>query len=165
MDLNETVTVVQTALPLSQQEPDKVALKGTVAFVLRDEQGKIKEERTQDNLIVTVGKDYLAGGILNAIATPFVAIAIGTGNTAAALADTALQTEVARGAFDSSSVPANVATMVKNFAAGIGTGAITEAGIFSNTIAGGNMLSRIVFAVINKAASDSLQITWTVTLA
>jgi hypothetical protein len=94
-----------------------------------------------------------------------LAIAIGTGTNAAAAGDTTLQTEVARSAFGSSSTVANVATMTSTFAAGTGTGAITEAGVFSNATSGGTMMSRVVFSVINKGSLDSLSITWTITVS
>jgi len=42
--------------------------------------------------------------------------------------------------------------------------AITEAGIF-NAASSGDMLCRTVFAVLNKAAADSMVITWTITLS
>jgi len=49
------------------------------------------------------------------------------------------------------------------FGAGVGTGAVTEAGIF-NASSAGTMLCRTTFSVINKAAADTLGITWTVTV-
>jgi hypothetical protein len=51
-----------------------------------------------------------------------------------------------------------------SFGAGVGTGALTEAGIF-NASSAGTLLCRTVFSVINKAANDTMSITWTVTLA
>jgi len=53
---------------------------------------------------------------------------------------------------------------VSTFAAGAATGAVTEAGIFNASTAG-DMLCRTVFAVINKAADDTVEITWTITLS
>ncbi len=89
-------------------------------------------------------------------------MAIGTGTPAATL----LQTEVARVAFTSKTRANAVVTMVADFAAGVGTGAITEAGVFdiatANTV---NMHLSNSFAVINKAAGDSLQVTWSITIA
>jgi hypothetical protein len=41
---------------------------------------------------------------------------------------------------------------------------VTEAGVF-NAATGGDMLCRTVFDVVNKAADDTMAITWTVTLA
>ncbi len=53
---------------------------------------------------------------------------------------------------------------VATFSAGEGTGAVTEAGIF-NASTSGTMLCRTVFSVVNKAAGDTLQVTWTVTFS
>lgn len=47
---------------------------------------------------------------------------------------------------------------VATFAAGTGTGALTEAGIF-NASSAGTMLNRVVFATVNKGASDTLIVT------
>lgn len=141
-----------------------VSMKGALVVALYSEDGKLKDTRIVDNLIVTAGKNYLAGGVLGNITTPFLGMAIGTGTNAAAAGDTTLQTEAARAAFSSSSTVGNVATMTNIYAAGTGTGAITEAGIFSNATSGGTMLSRVVFSVINKGAADSLTITWTITV-
>ena len=53
---------------------------------------------------------------------------------------------------------------VSSFEAGDGTGAVKEAGIF-NAATGGDMLSRTTFAVVNKAADDTMAVTWTITLS
>lgn len=141
-----------------------IGLKGRLQITLTDENGNVKLYREVDNLITTAGKNYLAGGVLGSISAPMLGMAVGTGTTAAAIGDTTLQTEVTRQAFSSSSTSANVATMSRTFAAGDGTGALTEAGLFSNATTGGTMLSRVVFSVINKGALDSLTITWTITV-
>ena len=136
-----------------------VSLVGTIQVLVND-----KVVLDKKNLIVQVGKNYLAGAVINSVSTPFVAMAIGTGTTAATTADTALQTEVARGAFTSSSVSTNVVSLSNTFAAGTGTGAITEAGIFNNSSTGGIMLSHVVFSAVNKGALDTLTINWTITV-
>ena len=43
---------------------------------------------SKKNMIVQVGKNFLANAILNTSSTPFNCIAIGRGTTAAALVDT-----------------------------------------------------------------------------
>jgi hypothetical protein len=116
------------------------------------------------NLIVQVGKNFLASAIINSSTSPFLAMAIGTGTTAASTADTALQTEVARAAFSTSSVSTNVVSLSNTYAAGTGTGAITEAGIFNNASSGGIMLSHVVFGAVNKGSLDTLTINWTITV-
>jgi hypothetical protein len=37
--------------------------------------------------------------------------------------------------------------------------------LIANTAATGDMLSRVVFAVVNKAADDTMTVTWTITLS
>ena len=53
---------------------------------------------------------------------------------------------------------------VASFVAGVGTGAVTEAGVF-NAASAGTMLCRTVFSVVNKGAADSMSITWTITVS
>lgn len=137
---------------------DILSMRGDVEITLN---GKTVLEKK--NLIVTAGKAFLANAVLNSSASPFTNMAIGTGTTAAALGDTTLGSELARSAFTSSSVASNVVTLSTTYAAGTGTGALTEAGIF-NAGSGGTMLSRVVFSAINKGAADSLTITWTITV-
>jgi len=95
-------------------------------------------------------------------------MAVGSGSTAAAAGDTSL-TELGRVSLTSTTIVTTSVTndavqYVATFAAGTGTGAITEAGIF-NAGSAGTMLCRTVFAVINKGSLDTLTITWKVTVA
>jgi len=130
---------------------------------LFDEAGKLKDERFIKNTVTTAGKNGVANQILAAPTLPKMGwMAIGTGSPAATL----LGAEVARVAFDSKTAPAAVVTVVATFGAGVGTGAITEAGTFdvvtANTV---NMWMSASFAVVNKTATDSIVITWTLTVA
>ena len=119
---------------------------------------------SKKNLIVQVGKNFLANAILNTSSTPFNAIAVGKGTTAAAISNTTLQTETYRTTFDSTTTANNVVTLVKNFLPGVATGPISEAGIFNNATSGGTMLSHIVFTTIGKQDQDRLLLTWTITV-
>lgn len=143
---------------------DSLKLKGRLSVTLTAADGSVKEQREFDNLIVNVGKNYLASAVLSSASTPFTHMAVGTGTTAAAVTDTTLQTELARLAFTTSSRTDNVVSISTTFGAGVGTGALTEAGILSAS-SGGNLLSRVVYAVVNKGATDTLQINWTITLS
>lgn len=116
------------------------------------------------NLIVQVGKNFLANAIINSSTSPFVGMAIGTGTTPAATSDTTLETELVRAAFTTSSVSTNVVSLSNTYAAGVGTGAVTEAGIFTNATSGGTMLSHVVFSAVNKGTLDTLTINWTITV-
>lgn len=124
--------------------------------------GKVALEKK--NLIVQVGKNFLANAIINSSTSPFVGMAIGTGTTPAATSDTTLETELVRAAFTSSSVSTNVVSLSNTYAAGVGTGAVTEAGIFTNATSGGTMLSHVVFSAVNKGTLDTLTINWTITV-
>lgn len=117
-----------------------------------------------DNLVVTDGKEYVASRMKDATATAMSHMAIGSGSTAAAAGDSALGNQLGRVALTSTNVASNVVTYAATFAAGTGTGAVTEAGIF-NASSSGDLLCRTVFSVVNKGASDSMTITWTVTVS
>ena len=144
---------------------DSIKMKGRLNIVLTGPDGKVKEQHEVDNLVVTVGKNFIASRMKDATATAMSHMEVGTGTTAAAVGDTALQTAVAssRVALTSTTVTTNSVAYVATFPAGTGTGALTEAGIF-NASSSGTMLCRTVFSVINKGAADTLGITWTVTV-
>ena len=137
---------------------DGLKLTGKLSIAINDE---VVQE--VPNLFVTAGKIYVADRIKNN-STVMSHMAIGTGTAAAAAGNTALGSESARTALTSSTVTNNEIVYVDTFAAGTGTGAITEAGIF-NASSGGTMLCRTVFSVVNKGASDAMTITWTVTVS
>lgn len=117
-----------------------------------------------DNLVVTAGKGYVASRMKDTSATAMSHMAIGSGSTAAAAGDTALGNELGRVALTSTTVSSAVVTYVASFPAGTGTGAVTEAGIL-NASSSGTLLCRTVFSVVNKGASDSMTVTWTVTVS
>ena len=144
---------------------DTMNATGKVNVVLKDEFGNVKEDFTVNNLVVDTGLDFIASRMKDASATVMSHMEVGTDNTAAASTDTALGAAVAssRTALTSTTVTDNAVAYVCTFAAGVGDGALTEAGIF-NASSGGTMLCRTVFQVINKGASDSMTITWTITI-
>jgi hypothetical protein len=116
-----------------------------------------------DNLVVTAGKEFVAARMIGTSADVMDNMAIGSGSTAAAAGDTALGSELDRQSATSSASGA-VVPFAATFAAGNGTGAVTEAGLF-NASSGGSMLCRTVFSVVNKGASDSMTISWAVTVS
>ena len=138
---------------------DGLKLTGKLTIALNDE---IVQE--VPNLVVTAGKEYVASRMKDTSDSAMSHMAIGTGSTAAAAGNTALGSESARTALTSTTVSGADIVYVDTFAAGTGTGAITEAGIF-NASSGGDMLCRTVFSVVNKGASDAMTITWTVTVS
>ena len=142
---------------------DNSKATGKLTVEIKNDKGVVIETREVKNLVVDDGLEYIADRMKNN-STVMSHMAIGTGSTAAAASDTALGTEAARVALTSTTVTANAVAYVASFGAGTGTGAITEAGIL-NANSGGSLLCRTVFSVVNKGASDSMTITWTVTIS
>ena len=143
---------------------DSIKLTGELKLTLTRPDGHVKHEVIVPNLVVTTGKNFIASRMNDASATAMSHMAIGTGSTAAAAGNTALGSEAGRVALTSTTVSNSDVAYVATFPAGTGTGAITEAGIL-NASSGGTLLCRTVFNVINKAAADTLGITWTVTVS
>ena len=143
---------------------DKSKATGKLVVEIKNDKGVVVETREVKNLVVDDGLEYIASRMKDTSATAMSHMAIGTGTTAAAASDTALGTQAHRNALTSTTVTANAVAYVASFAAGEGTGAITEAGIL-NAASGGTLLCRTVFSVVNKGASDSMTITWTVTIS
>lgn len=141
-----------------------IKIVGDLRVVLKDSEGKIKEEREINNLVVSTGLAFIASRMKDTTDDAMSYMAVGTSTTAAAAGDTTLGTEIDRNALTSTTVSSNTITYVADWAAGDGTGAITEAGLF-NAASAGTMLARTVFDVINKSANDSLSITWQVSLS
>jgi hypothetical protein len=139
---------------------ENLKMTGKLSMAVNDE---VVQE--VNNLVVTTGKNYVASRMKDATVTAMSHMAIGTDSTAAAVGNTALGSESARTTFSSTpTVTGNEIVYAATFGAGTGTGAITEAGLF-NASSGGTMLCRTVFSVVNKGASDSMTITWTVTVS
>ncbi len=144
---------------------DQIPFTANVRLVLRDKDGREKDRREIHNTVTTAGKNGAADQVLAApaLAKPgWMEVGTGTGGT------TLLTAYIvgSRTALSSKTRSTNVVTMVCTFGAGVGTGAITECGLFDvvtqNTV---NMWLYSSFAVINKAAADSLEVTWTLTFA
>jgi len=143
---------------------ESVSIKGNLEVILLDEKGIQKDYRKIDNLVVAVGKEVIAARLVgNTIAIPSH-MAVGTDATAAATGQTALGGELGRVVLDSTVRASNVLTYVATFPAGTGTGALAEAAIL-NASSTGNMLCRTTFSTVNKAAGDTIVITWNVTVA
>lgn len=137
---------------------DGMKMSGKLTILLNDE-----VVREIDNLVVTAGKGFVASRMIGTSANVMSHMAVGSGSTAAAAGDTALGSELGR-TTTSASASGAVVTYSSTFAAGTGTGAVTEAGIL-NASSSGTMLCRTVFSVVNKGASDSMTVSWTVTVS
>ena len=143
---------------------DSLKLKGRVGIVLKDKDGNVKETREIDNLVVNAGLSFIASRMGGTSASVMSHMALGSSTTAAAAGQTDLLSILgSREVLDSTTVNSNQILYVASFEAGDATGAITEAGIF-NASTGGTMLCRTVFSVVNKAADDTMSVTWTITI-
>lgn len=122
-------------------------------------------ECTIPNLVVTVGKNFIASRMASAGAAVMGWIEVGTGGTAPVVGDTTLQTALYRKAITVSggTVAGSAVTYSVTLNPGEGTGSLQEAGIF-NAGAAGTMLARTTFGTIAKAAGDTVTINWTVSL-
>lgn len=170
---------------------EKTKMRGSVDIKLIGPDGELKESRYIPNLVVNVGKNYIATRMLgtstvtavsttNTLTSCMTHMAIGTGSTTVAVGDTSLATEVvvagdiaaySRAVMNNTTQSANVLTYIALFNTNnpqrtnsSNTTEITEAGIF-NASAGGTMLCRTTFNVVNKGNDDTLQITWTITVS
>lgn len=144
---------------------DFVKATGRVSIVITGPDGKVKETVEIDNLVVTVGKNFITSRMAGATKNPMSHMAIGSGSTAPAAGNTTLGTELARVALNVSggTATANSIEYVGTFAPGVGTGTVYEAGLF-NAGAAGDMLARVTFPIVTKGATDQMAITWTVTI-
>ena len=143
---------------------DQIKASGALRVVLTGPDGVVKEEHEFKNLVVTVGKNFVASRMVGTTAAVMSHMAIGSSATAAAAGDTALGAELGRVALGSSTATTNVVTYTATFPAGTGTGAVVEAGIL-NAASAGTLLCRTTFAVVNKSANDAMSVTWTVTIS
>jgi len=137
---------------------------GELEIVVRGEDGNIKEVRKAKNLVVSAGKTFIASRLVGTSSGIMSHMAIGTSTSTPLAADTQLGTEAGRVSLASGSNTANAITYTATFPAGTGTGAITEAAVL-NAASAGTMLCRTTFPVVNKAAGDSIAVTWTVTIS
>ena len=144
---------------------ENLKLSGQLNIVLRDKDGNVKEERTEKNLVVSAGLTFIASRMKDASVAAMTHMALGSGTTTEAAGQTDLVTLLgAREVLDSTTASSNTIAYVASFEAGDATGAVTEAGIF-NAASSGTMLCRTKFSVVNKAADDTMAVTWTITLS
>lgn len=161
------------ANPAAREEG--MTVKGFVDVSVYDEFGNLKEERHFSNGITNVGFELIADRIADH--SGFTGnqsnyIGLGTGGaTAFAATQTALVTELAGGSYArQQDTDATYTSGTKSFAIsatfgpGVATGALTESGLFDASTSG-NMMARQTFSAINVGASDSITVTWTITLS
>lgn len=152
---------------------ERQGMKGRLTLVLRDELGRVVEQRVVDNLITDAGRGFVARyftGVLQG--APKLFIAVGTGKKGGATTtnppaatDTALSQQVDR-AEATVAVKDNVATVTATLRAA-GGGAVQpleEAGIQIELSGQPPVLyNRVTFAVVNKSPNMEMTLSWEVT--
>lgn len=145
---------------------DIITVNGLVTATVYGADGNVKHQDTFPNTVVTAGLNLIAARMKDGSGDAQMShMAIGDSSTAVTLADTTLKgTEVDRNALTTSGgvVSGKAITFAATFT-GVTSGGIAEAGVF-NASSAGTMLCRTVFTAIPLQSSDTLSISWTVTI-
>ena len=136
---------------------------GNVSITRYNAEGTVIEKAYIPNLVVNVGKNYIASRLVGASPSVMTHIALGSNSTVAVNGDSTLGTELGRVVLSSATSTDNVVTYTATFGAGVASGGIQEAGLF-NASSGGVMLARTTFPIVNKSASDVIAISWAVSI-
>ena len=172
--MNFDLTESGLSVPASPGILETIKMRGDVNFKLYDANGDLSLERDDRNLVVTAGLGHITSRLIGAASAVMGWMEVGTDATAAATAQTALVAVVAAsrtaltgsaGTQVTTTLTNDTVQFVCTFGAGVGTGALVEAGVFNQVTSGGTMACRTVFSVINKGALDSLTVTWKVKFA
>jgi len=145
-------------------------LIGNVEILHFDKDKNLISKQRHKNIVTNTGKAGTASRINgDGAEAVFTHIAIGTGTTAEAAAQTALVSEISTGGGQRAvATVSRVTTTTTNDTARwiitysfTSSFAVTESGIF-NASSAGTMLARKVFSAINVVNGDSIQVTWRV---
>ena len=136
---------------------------GNVSITRINSAGDVVEKIYRPNLVVAVGKAFIASRIVGVTQNAMSNMALGSNSTAAVNGDSTLGTELGRVTLSSASSLDNVVTYTATFGAGVATGGVQEAGLF-NASAGGVMEARTTFPVVNKSPTDILAVSWTISI-
>jgi hypothetical protein len=147
---------------------EKMDLKGTVLFELRDVETGEVTERHEENLVVDDGKNDVLkalGNLGGGNAFPY--LAVGDDGTSPASGDSSLVNEVERIALDDSNneythdTAAVEISGTWTFGTSQANTTLREAGLFSAS-SGGVMFNRtLIDPAISKSSSEELTVTWT----
>jgi hypothetical protein len=143
---------------------DKTKATGSLTISVFDEHGTEKTKLHLNNLVVQSGKAFITSRMVGASPSVMSHMAIGTNTASPTSGDTTLGTEIGRVSLSGSIPNGDTITYSATFPAGVGTGSISEAGVF-NANSAGTMLCRTTFLPINKSASEVIAFTWNITLS
>jgi hypothetical protein len=158
-------------------EGDGTKISGHITAKVFDKDGNLIQQTESDNLVVDVGLDGIVdqtfGSTLQSPQQIFDFIHIGTGSVFAPNAtQTALEIPLggacvrvqdASVAVDSTVSGETTATVEASFAGVDCSGSIVEAGIFNN-VTSGVMLARATFGIVTIGISDTLTVSYEITI-
>ena len=148
---------------------DKAGIKGHVRCRLFDKDGNLKQEHEHSNTITVLMDSLVADAMVSKALDQIGYMAVGTTNGGKTTASTALEALIAssNNALDSTTLGTggddNDVVYVCSWAAGDGTGTIIEAGLFNVAACTSGLCAYDESMNIVKGASDTLEITWTIT--
>lgn len=141
---------------------DRIKVSGSVFLDVIGPDGEVKDHRELKNTVTAVGLDYIVDALNQNESGRMRYIGIGTGDTAAATGNTALENEVGTRGSGTITDGGSTYQVEYTFASGnpaTGGYAIRETGLFCTT-GGVTMGARQVFATVTKATADALKVTW-----
>lgn len=142
---------------------DSIKLSGKVKIQVFESDDLINEINIP-NIITTVGKAYVASRIANGSTTAMSHMAIGSSQTVQTLNDTFVIQENLRASLYSITVTGSEVEYVAIFTPPSGTDrSISEAGIL-NAASAGSLLCRTTFPPITQSTSQTVAITWVVSV-
>lgn len=146
---------------------DSIKIKGIIEIEqLRN--GEVIAKRKIKNVITNAGKAEVAN-LVGSVSgeSPFTYLGVGIGTTAAAAADTALESEIVDSGLEraaatvtrqTTTVANDTLQLVKSWSS-TGAKAVTECGAL-NAASVGILLGRQVFSAINVVSGDAIQVTY-----
>lgn len=140
---------------------DRVRASGAVQFF--DSDGMLVHS---SNTVLSLGKEWIAQRCTGELSSVVSHIAVGTGTAPVTVSDLGLVSEVGRAAVTAPGAvkpsKKSVIRYAASLASGVGTGALTEAGLFTD--GDGTCVARTVFPVKTKGEHDVFTIVWEITI-
>jgi hypothetical protein len=147
---------------------DALDMRGRLTVQRRNAANDLVETIQVNNSIVLSGRDLVAKLFINEPIDPVSHVAVGTGSTPVAAANSALASEVFRKAINPVDPSQHITTtdndkrrvmITAELDFAEANAALTEAGLF-NAATAGVMYNRVVFPPINKTADFKLTLIW-----
>jgi hypothetical protein len=150
---------------------DNTKVTGRLTMILKNVKTGRVRKYVYKNMVVTYGKNAIAQRLAGQSVGEITYCSLGTGSTAPALGDTALETELIRKLISVRGYENNVATFQTYFTTSEGNGTLREAGLFGNgvgrtasTTPGSGQLFCRVAINRSKTSNDTLTLYWDVTI-